>query len=363
MRNLIRTTIIFFLALGLASVNQAQDKSTRAEFECLMMANSSAVAGQNDPARHASYHHVWMPGLSYGSFESNGLNFTYEMEGRGNETVIVVHGGAGLPHEYFHPMLSNLGRYARMVYFDRRADMRSTKSIYDMVSLDEMAEDVDALRKSLGLQRVTLLGHSFGGAIALSYALRYPEHVKRLILVSTAATIENPAEAEKRLVSKLTPKEMAAYSSNEGESGVSSVCQRVLKRYRALYPHYFHKRHSAGFLDGGVYSVYFDALAKKMVLASKQGGFDVRAALGQIKAPVLVMGGRHDLVTPVSQTTELAEGLPRSRAVIMEHSAHFPFVEEGYLFTEWVRQFMAATNDMVDDKTATGTVITSDGSR
>ncbi|HJQ69666.1 MAG TPA: alpha/beta hydrolase [Blastocatellia bacterium] len=362
MRNLIRITSILFLALGLVSVNQAQDKSTRAEFECLMMANSSAVVAHGDPARHASYHHVWMPDLRYGSFESNGVNFTYEMEGRGDETVIVVHGGAGLPHEYFHPMLSNLGRYAKMVYFDRRADMRSTKSVYDMASLDEMAEDVDALRQSLGLKRVTLLGHSFGGAIALTYALRYPDHVKRLILVSTAATIENPAEAEKRLVKKLTAKEMAAYSSNEGDSGVSSVCQRVLKRYRALFPHYFHKEHSARFLDGGVYSAYFDALAKKMVLASKQGSFDVRAALGQIKAPVLVFAGRHDVVTPVSQTAELAEGLPRSRAVVMEHSAHFPFVEESYLFTEWVRQFMAATNDMVNDKMGTGAVTGSDGS-
>jgi proline iminopeptidase len=363
MRNLLRTSFIFFLALGLASVNRAQDKSTRAEFECLMMANSSGVVAPGNKSQHASYHHVWIPGVKYGSFESNGLNFTYEMEGSGNETVIVVHGGAGLPHEYFHPMLSNLGRYAKMVYFDRRADMRSTKSVYDMVSLDEMAEDVDALRQSLGLHRVTLLGHSFGGAIALTYALRYPEHVKRLILVSTSAAIENPAEAEKRIVKQLTPKEMAAYNSNEGDSGARSVCQRVLKRYRALYPHYFHKEYSPALLDSGVYSVYFDALAKKMVMASEKGGFDVRAALGQIKAPVLVFGGRHDLVTPVSQTKELAEGLPRSRAVIMEHSAHFPFVEESYLFTEWVRQFMAATNDMVNDKTATGTVITSDGSR
>jgi proline iminopeptidase len=361
MRNLLRISFIFFLALGLVSVNQAQDKSTRAEFECLMMSNTSAVAAPGDQSR-ASYHHVWVPGMSYGTFESNGLNFTYEMEGSGDETVVVVHGGAGLPHEYFHPMLSNLGRYARMVYFDRRADMRSTKSIYDMVSLEEMAEDVDALRKSLGLNRVTLFGHSFGGAIALTYALRYPEHVKRLILVSTAARIENPSEAEKRIVSQLTPIELAAYNSNEGDSGARTVCQRVLKRYRALYPHYFHKQPSKELLDGGVYSVYFDALAKKIVLADR-GGFDVRAALGRVKVPVILFGGRHDLVTPVSQFNELADGLPLSRAVIMENSAHFPFYEESYLFTEWVRQFMAATNDMVTDKTGTGSVTTSDGSR
>ena len=66
--------------------------------------------------------------------------------------------------------------------------MLSEKS-HGPASIAEQADDIDALRKTLGLERVTLLGHSFGATIALNYALRHPENVKRLILVSAAAVV------------------------------------------------------------------------------------------------------------------------------------------------------------------------------
>jgi proline-specific peptidase len=212
-----------------------------------------------------------------------------------------------------------------------------------------MADDLDALRQSLGLNRVTLFGHSFGAAIVLNYALRYPDNVKRLILVSAAAGIENPGEAEKRLVKKLSPMEMSLYKSNEGSMGGSNPCERVRKRYSVLYPHYFHKLIPYEF-DRGIYTVYFDSLAKKLALANSSQKLDVRDQLSAIKVPVMIVAGRYDLVTPLDQSAVLAEKLPSSRFVVMEHSAHFPFFEENYLFTQWVRQFIAGTTDMLDDR-------------
>jgi proline iminopeptidase len=239
--------------------------------------------------------------------------------------------------------MSNLGRYARLVYFDRRADMLSARSSQEIVSIEEMADDVDALRQTLGLSRVTLLGHSFGGAVALNYALRYPDNLNRLILVSTASVIENPLDAEHRLLKVLTSEQLSAYRSGEG-TGANTACDRVRRRYRALFPHYFHKSPNSYWLDFGVYSAYFDSLAKKQVLASRDGGFDVRAQLGRIKAPTLVLGGRYDLVTPLDQVEEMAKGLPSAKMVVMEHSAHFPFIEENFMFTEWVRHFLESSH-------------------
>jgi len=206
-----------------ASMARAQEGSTRAEFECLTLANSSRVAAAGTPSPFPSFHHVWTPGLDYGTFQSNGLNLSYETQGEG-DVVIVVHGGAGLPHEYFHPMLYNLSRYAKLVFFDRRADMLSASTGRGMASVDELANDIDALRKTLGFDRVTLLGHSFGATIAIKYALLHPDNVKRLILVSAAAAVENPNEAEKRILSSLSKIEMAIYRSNEGGTGASKPC-------------------------------------------------------------------------------------------------------------------------------------------
>ncbi|HSE36651.1 MAG TPA: alpha/beta hydrolase, partial [Blastocatellia bacterium] len=80
-------------------------------------------------------------------------------------------------------------------------------------------------------------------------------------------------------------------------------------------------------------------------------GLDFGDQLSEIKVPVLVVAGRHDLVTPPDQSFQLASGLPQSRLVVLEHSGHFPFFEENYLFTEWVRHFMVATNGQTDDRT------------
>jgi proline iminopeptidase len=363
MKNLLRICVVIFLMLQFATASHGQEGSTRAEFECLSLANSSSIALRGEPSRFLSFHHVWTPGLDYKTFQSNGLNLFYEAHGDSDETVIVVHGGVGLPHEYFHPMLTNLSRYARLVYFDRRADTLSSREGHGMASVEEMADDLDAVRKTLGLDRVTLLGHSFGATIVLNYALRYPANVKRLILVSGAAAVENPYEGEKRILKKLTTAEMRAYRSSEGVTGAAKPCDRVRLRYGVLYPHYFYKPVPYE-SDRGVYIAYFDAVAKKQALASDFKSLDVRAQLSEIKVPALVIAGRHDLVTTPEQSFELASGLPQSRLVMLEHSGHFPFFEENYLFTEWVRQFMLATSGTGDDRTTRGPVgSSSDGAR
>ena len=212
-----------------------------------------------------------------------------------------------------------------------------------------MADDIDALRRHLGLKRVTLLAHSFGGTVALTYALRYPENVKRLVLVGTSAVIESQVEVEKRLAKLLTASEAAVFYSGEGGTGRLSPCERTRNRYRALFPHYFHKVPDAATLDSRVYSIYFDALGRKHVLAKDSGGFDLRRQLGRITVPVLVIVGRYDEVTPVVHAAELAAELPRARLVVLKQSGHFPFMEENYIFTQWIRDFVLATGDFGTD--------------
>lgn len=361
MKNLLRICVVALAAIALGPAARGQEGSSRAEFDCLSLTRSSGVGASGEASRFPSFHHVWIPGLVYGTFESNGLRLVYETQGSGDDVVIVVHGGVGLPHDYFHPMLSNLSRYAKLVYFDRRADMQSSRSGHGMASVAEMADDVDALRQALGVDRVTLLGHSFGAAIALNYALRHPANVKRLILVSAAAAVENPAEAEKRILKKLSPAEMANYRSNEGGKGAANPCDRVRMRYAVLYPHYFYELAPYEF-DRGVYIAYFDALAKKIALAEEGRLLNVSDRLRDIQAPVLVIAGKHDLVTPPDQSAVLANGLARAKLVTMERSGHFPFFEENYLFTEWVRQFLLATSNERDYRVTRGPAAQSSGS-
>jgi pimeloyl-ACP methyl ester carboxylesterase len=102
-------------------------------------------------------------------------------------------------------------------------------------------------------------------------------------------------------------------------------------------------------LDRDTYYIYFDALARRYALADEAGGVDLRRQLGRIRAPSLILAGKFDLVTPLSHSDDLALGLPYSRLVVMSHSGHFPYFEEGHLFTQSVRRFVEDTSDKGGD--------------
>jgi proline iminopeptidase len=349
MKNLFRLGFVLSLALFSSFAVFAQDVPSRAEFECIRLMSSSRAIPPGPPDKAITYHHVWIPKLHTYRFTSGGLNLAYNVEGAGKELVIVVAGGPGLPREYFQPNLSPLSRYMTLVYYDRRADTLSTKAPHDFVTISEMADDVDVLRRTLGYNRVTLLAHSLGGAIAIDYALRYPTHVKRLILVGTSAVLEDQRNVEKRLLQSLSPEQLAAYNASDSTGRSTVSCDQVSNRYRALFNAYFRKPLESRYQEASLYSVYFDALGRKLIYASSTGPFDYRSRLKEITVPVLIMQGRFDLVTTMNQADELKKGFPYSRLAVMNHSAHFPFIEENFLFTEWVRQFMAGTVDLKED--------------
>ena len=180
-------------------------------------------------------------------------------------------------------------------------------------------------------EKVTLIAHGFGGPIAINYTLRYPDAVKRIVLASTAAEIENYKEIETRLVESLSPKELETYNSQSDERS----------RYQTLLPHCFKKAPDALTMDRIGYSLYFDSLSRRYFFAHEAGQFSFRGQLSNIKAPALVIAGRYDLVSPIAQSLQLVKGLPNARLVVLDHSGHYPQIEENYMFIEQIKMFVA----------------------
>jgi pimeloyl-ACP methyl ester carboxylesterase len=110
---------------------------------------------------------------------------------RERPTLVMLHGGPGLDHTPFkQPIFSPLKEVAQVVYYDHRGKGRSDRSSPDKWNLDTWADDVVALCSALGIERPVVFGGSFGGFVALNYALRHPEHPAKLILSSTAAHLD-----------------------------------------------------------------------------------------------------------------------------------------------------------------------------
>src|SRR5215470_3983393 len=107
---------------------------------------------------------------------------------------LVMHGGLGVDHTQFRDALDPLGDVLRLVYYDHRGNGRSGRPPIETITLKQLADDADALRAHLGFERVAVLGHSYGGCIALRYVLDYPQRVSRLVLVGTTAAWDHADE-------------------------------------------------------------------------------------------------------------------------------------------------------------------------
>ena len=121
----------------------------------------------------------------------NGVKLWYEVAGQPQPEqtpVLFLHGGPGYNSYSFENTIGKqLQRHMQMIYLDERGSGRSERPVDGDYSMPTLVADVEALRKSLGVPKLTLMGHSFGGTIALEYAARYPEHVQRLIVLDGAA--------------------------------------------------------------------------------------------------------------------------------------------------------------------------------
>ena len=120
-----------------------------------------------------------------GFVDANGVMIYYKILGHG-EPLMIVHGGPGASHDYFLPYLLPLARRHKLIFIDERGSGRSQK-LEDPAgyTIQNMVEDVESVRQALGLGKINVLGHSYGGALAQAYALKYQSNLSHLILGST----------------------------------------------------------------------------------------------------------------------------------------------------------------------------------
>src|SRR5438552_15568852 len=117
-----------------------------------------------------------------GFVDAHGMMIYYKILGRG-EPLMIVHGGPGASHDYFLPYLLPLTRHNKVVFIDERGSGRSQKlEERSGYTVENMVEDVEMVRTSLNLGKINLLGHSYGGALAQAYALKYQRYLSHLIL-------------------------------------------------------------------------------------------------------------------------------------------------------------------------------------
>ena len=253
--------------------------------------------------------------------------------------LLALHGGLGLDHRYLRPWLDPLAESARVAFFDLRGHGRSQgRETLAHADHGTLCADTESLREQLGAEQVFVFGHSYGGFLALEYALRYPNRVAGLVLCATAASTAHIPAALELAPSRGVPDALSALRGALAQPARSD--KEFADSWSAVLPLYFHgndPRRSAAMFADTVFSSegYNQAFFKWLPT------YDVRDRLGGIDAPALVLSGADDwIMSPRLAGDELAARLSRSDHVVFEQSGHFPFVEESQLFADTVSRWL-----------------------
>jgi len=264
-----------------------------------------------------------------------GTTLYFDIEGAGlvpdgpvmreKPVAFIIHGGPGGDHSGFKPVMSPLAETAQLVYFDHRGQGRSGLTDPDAdptrFTLDENVEDMEALRRHLGLGPIVSIGTSYGGMVAMAHAARYPDAVSRLILIVTAAHGGFIPRAIEIVRARGTEAQQRAFDTVL--AGAIRTREELRDYFDVMGPLYAlrHDPAAAKATQGrAIHSP--EPLNRAFGPTGFLRSFDLRPELTRITAPTLILSGKHDWICAPEFSREIAGLIQGSRLIEIETSSH-----------------------------------------
>lgn len=271
----------------------------------------------------------------------NGTELFVKTMGSG-PPLVVLHGGPGLSHDYFLPHLAPLADSVQLVLFDQRGMGRSSTQLDSTTfTLDLLVEDIEALRRALELEQIHLLGHSWGGMLAMRYAIAYPDRLKSLVLSNsvpassefTEATFEAFARANER--QDRADVEPLQQKIEQGTKDVSTWERYMQLTYRPL----FYDTAAVRRLQLNLSDSYFRTQELLQYLPPPTEPVDLLPDLASVTVPTLIVRAEMEPI-PLASDRRLLETLPNARLESIDRAGHFPFIEQPEAFAALVGRFV-----------------------
>jgi proline iminopeptidase len=283
-------------------------------------------------------------------YEVNGAKIWTVSFGKG-APIFFIAGGPGNAHSYLRAF-DSLSKTNTLVYFDAfgRGKSDTAKDVKEY-SLNRDIEDLEGLRKAMGFDKISLLGHSYGGVVAQGYAIKYPENVSHLILANTFHSYlmwqENDDNCNHEIKTNY-PEVWNELMKIREKGAVSSdpIHQELYGKvpYGFLYsynPENFSKpgKPYPNFMNT---KLYYQMVGRDgdFIVGSDIGTFDFRKQLKDLKMPILIYAGRYDRVAVPWMEIKYKEYCPQAKFIMFEHSGHNPQVEEPEKTIKLIREFL-----------------------
>ncbi|OGO38345.1 MAG: hypothetical protein A2W35_04045 [Chloroflexi bacterium RBG_16_57_11] len=260
--------------------------------------------------------------------------------------LLLMHGGPSLDHTSLLPLQPMADQFT-LIFYDHRCNGRSEGAEVTSMTLENLTADAEALRQRFGFEKWAVLGHSFGGQVALEYALRFPQRLSHLILMNTGG--------DQRWVNQNAPKILAkrGYSADTVEAarrfynGQVTVEEYFPTAVKFLGAYSYHR--------SLVYNPRFLAFTQKVGLGPPMKmrpealifgyrhlqGWTVMDRLHEIQVPTLVLAGRYCFLFPPEHQAILADRLPNAQLELVERAGHNPQMEQQAEVIRVLRRFLA----------------------
>lgn len=261
--------------------------------------------------------------------------------------LICLHGGPGSSHHYFSRVERLAERGRPVVLYDQVGCGGSSRPPVDELELGVFVRELANLRERLGIERVFVLGTSWGGMLAMEYALTHPRGLLGLILNSTLASARAWAGEAARLRDELPEEHALTLRTKDVDDPTYEEAERVFNaRHFCRLEHPVELERMAAVRGKDVYRSMWGP--NEWTMTGKLGGWDVRDRLHEIKVPVLLTAGRYDMCTPLI-LRQLQEGLPEASTIVFENSSHTPYLEEPEAFLAAAEAFLDRVDPVTEE--------------
>jgi len=260
-----------------------------------------------------------------------------EQEGAG-EPIVLLHGGPGATHHYFHPHFSKLADSARVISYDQRGCGLSNRNEGDGYSIDQAVDDLENLRKALGIDRWTVIGHSYGGLLAQCYAKKYPQSCKGLVLTCASPGVLNLEPGRSNaFLSENESKKIGSIHSNPNLTEPQKVYNAFLNgdwKRQDLY-----KPTREEMAQFALYEWDNDPDFRNNV-SQEAGTYDLEGAFKDCPIPTLIAEGGKDMTWNTDKAGKFHQNHPNAQMVTFDNSAHYPFKDEPETFFNELGDFL-----------------------
>ena len=301
---------------------------------CLLLASYNCFATQHSE--------------SYVKTDYDTQLFVHQM-GNGAD-VVILHGGPGLGFQYMYNSYKELANYYRVTFFDQRGSNNSSTILdAEHINIDKLVYDLEQLRKTKGIKKMHLLGHSFGGYIAAHYAKQYPENIKSIIFVASAPLSRLEWDKlQANFNSAMEEANIDVTALTTAEKFVQGDIATHNTYYKTLFAEYMCNRKYAINMDFGFFgnsatrAITMQGLFGQQIFA-ENNNFDDYATLANVTSPVLVIHGDCDIV-PLTASEKLKKSFPNA-TLKQTTTGHFPDLEDHAGFIRIVTDFLATKQE------------------